>query len=187
MSDPPPRRVKAPLPDEDRRLPSGAAGWRKALRRLRGLLARPLRLRRRALDFEFVLVDRRRGPSRFEPPTVAMISEELRSRLLALDQEQIVAMRHLRQVHDALKRSGYGGLDNLSARALRKAREQVDMLTSAEPSPAMTLLLEKLELARVAAEVRDERRVQAERESAANVEVRETSFDEFMQSDRSPS
>lgn len=184
MSSSPPRRVKAPV-HEDRRLPSGAPGWRRALIRLRGLFARPLRLKRRGLDLQFELVERRRGPSRFEPPTIGALREELRSRLLALDEQQMNAMRHLARVHDALKRSGFAGLDNLSARVLEKARLQTELLASLEPSPAMTMLAEKLALARVAAEVREERRAQAERE-ATPVEVRETSFDEFVQSDRLP-
>jgi len=184
MSTPLPRRVKAPA-SEDRRLPKGATGWEKALRRLRGLFARPLRLQRRGVDFQFVLVERRRGPSRFDPPTVATLREELRLRLLALDEQQMAGMRHLARVHDALKRSGFAGLDNLSARVLDKARAQAELLSSLEPTPAMSMLVDKLALARVAAEVREERRAQAERESTA-VEVRETSFDEFVQSDRLP-
>lgn len=172
---------------EDRRAGRAAPLWRIALLRLRGLLRRPIRLRRRGLDWRIELVDRRRRPSPFDPPTLEQARDELRVRLLAIDHEHAaVGMRQLVRVHEALKRGGLPAVQAMRSRELGRAHGQAQLLASIEPSPALALLMEQLKLAEAAAAAREERRAQGERESLASIEVRETSFDEFEQTDRVP-
>ena len=171
---------------EDRRVPSSADGLAVKLRRLRGALKRPLRLERRGLHWHIVLVDRRRNPSPLAAPTEAQQLSELSARLLAIDHEHATAgMRHLVALRSKLRRKGWGAVEAMSARDLARALTQCELLASLEPSPAMSALVERLRILKAAAEVREERRALARADDLqAQVEVTETSFDAFHDTER---
>lgn len=173
--------LEAEAPIEDRRTPASARGIGVALRRLKGLLRRPLRLQRHGLQWHVVLVDRRLRPSPDEPPSQAQLLAELSARLLAIEHQHAAAgMRQLVRVHDELWRKGWPGVEGLSAWDLQRALAQGELLASLEASPAMTMLVDRLRLLKAAAEVREERRTAAQAEAASGQpEVSETNFDEF--------
>jgi ATP/maltotriose-dependent transcriptional regulator MalT len=171
---------------EDRRVPAGAGGLAVRLRRLRGMLKRPLRLERRGLHWHLVLVDRRRNPSPLAAPSDAQQLSELGARLLAIDHEHAAAgMRHLVALHGKLRRKGWVAVEAMPARHLARALTQCELLASLEPSPAMSRLVERLRILKTAAEVHEERRALARADDLrAQVEVTETSFDDFHDTER---
>lgn len=176
------------IDDVDRRDPEGGGvlAW---LRRMRGMLRRPLGLRRRGLHLDIVLVDRRRNPPH-QGPAVARICAELRVRLGALDREHVLqTMRPLLQVYEELRRRGWAGVEPMSSRRLSRAGRQVRLLHELEPSAAMAYLADRLRLMQAAAEAREEHsRAVRQQEAAAAPDVRETDFSEFQRHDtRSPS
>lgn len=145
-------------PIKDRRALSrtqGAAGW---FRRLRALLARPLRLERRDGRLRLVLVERRQARPADAPPSLPEYRDELRALLLLHGNEQATGvMRHLVLVHHQLGRRGWPGVEALPSSVLAMAQAQAEMLASDEPSEALTMIIERLRLATVAAELREER------------------------------
>lgn len=167
----------------ERRAPRPMPG---SLRWLKGLLARPLGFERRGLQLHLVLVDRRRPPVVERPMTLRELRAELRSRLVAHENEHTAKMmRHLVFVHDELGRKGWPGVAALPPRVLRKARVQAEMLLSEEPSRAISSLIEQLRPLQVAAELRDERKAGAATEMDSRVEVSEASHEEYEEMERS--
>ena len=156
MSDDEDRRKplrKKPL--KDRRLPRGAPG---SVRWLKGLLGRPLELQRRDGQLHVTLADRRRSPERVRADELALLREELRARLLSQEPEHAASvMRHLVFVHDALGREGWPGLEALPSRLLGKALVQTQMLVSQSASKRLALLIDRLRVAKVTAELREQR------------------------------
>ena len=156
MSDDEDRRKplrKKPL--EDRRLPRGAPG---SMRWLKGLLGRPLELQRRGGQLHVTLADRRRSPERVRADELEQVREELRARLLSQDLEHAArVMRHLVFVHDALGNQGWAGLETLPSPLLGKALVQAQMLVSQWASDRLTLLIGRLRVAEVTAELREQR------------------------------
>lgn len=152
-SSPTPRRRKQPA--VDRRADPATAG---SLHQLKGLLARPIGLERRAGRWHVVLVERRVKPEREAPPTLPQLRTELRARLLAhrIDHAAEV-MRHLVFVHDEMGQRGWPGVEALPAALLGKALVQATMLASDDPSPALALLIDRLRMVRAGAELREER------------------------------
>lgn len=159
----------------------GPAGW---LSRLRGALKRPLRLRRRGLQWHIELVDRRRNPPH-HGPALARTCAELRARLAALDREHVMeTMRPLVRVYEELRRRGWPGVEVMSARQLGRAARQARMLDEVEPSPVLQRLAERLRLAQAAAEAREERARSVQLQAATSgPEVHETDFAEFERAD----
>jgi len=127
----------------------GPLGW------IKSLLARPMRLERSGRLFKLVLVDRRRlradgGQS------LTQMRDELRDRLLLQDDGRTTeVLRHLVFVHHELGRRGWRGVQALPAGVLSKALVQAQMVVDADPTPALNAFVEKLRLARVAADVRE--------------------------------
>jgi hypothetical protein len=182
MSNPP--RTK---PGTDRRDPPvaenkpGSFGWVKnALGGSRGL-------ERRGRQLHVVLHERRRTPAA-DPAALAEVRDELRVRLFDLDGDHHAAhaMRHLILVHDALGRHGWNGVESLPARVIGKALIQAEMLASREPSTLLALVIERLALLKVGAEVREGPPPDPELPHGhGTVEVSETNYDEYELMERS--
>ena len=169
---------KKPL--KDRRQPRGTPG---SVRWLKGLLGRPLELQRQGGQMHLTLVDRRRSPERVLADELASVREELRARLLSQELEHAArVMRHLVFVHDALGRQGWAGLDALPSVLLGKALVQTQMLLSQAASSRLALLVERLRVAKVTAELREQRL--AASTAAAALEVSEISHAEFEATER---
>ena len=171
-------------PDRDRRAPRSKAG---SVHWLKGLLGRPLGLERRGGQLHITLVDRRRPPEVVEADAVNRLCAELRARLLAHGNEHAaVVMRHLVAVHDTLSKRGWNGVEALTSTLLGKALDQAQMLATHEPSRGMVDLIERLRVLRTAAEVREERSPRpANGQSAVDLEVSETTHEEFENTERS--
>jgi len=177
-SSSPGRKGPRQMPLKDRRAtPSGKGG---SLRKLKGLLARPLGIERREGKLHVVLTERRRQRPADEPPSLAHLCAELSARLLAHEASEVQTMRHLILVHDALERRGWTALEGMSALVLAKAIEQAQALATEEPSPHMDMLIEGLRPLHVAADLRDQRdsRMQDFR-VGDNLEVSESDFADF--------
>ncbi len=144
-------------PIKDRRATSGAKGAAGFLRRLRAVLARPLRLQRQDGRLRLVLVDRRQARPLDGPPSLPVSRDELRALLLVIGDEHTAhVMRHLVRVHDELGRGGWPAVEALPGRVLGLALVQAEMLSSDEPTEALAMIIEHLRLAKVAAELREE-------------------------------
>ena len=141
-------------------------GLLDTLRIAKGALGRPLRVERRGLQFHVVLVDRRRAPRAAAPLSVDQMRTELRERLLVHEHDHAAeVMRHLVFVHDILGRKGWVGVEALPARTISQALVQAEMLVSQESSKALTKMIERLRVLKVAADIRDERKPQGGIES----------------------
>lgn len=162
----------------DRRMPSDTRGLAAAFKRLKGLLKRPIRLQRRGLQWEIVVVDRRRRDKPALPPALREVVDELGARLLALDESHAVhGMRHLIAVHHALRRQGWPGVEALPSADLRRALLQLELLVSLEPSRALALLQQRLRLSEAAAQAREDRQREAAAVVAANPDAPTTMAD----------
>lgn len=181
MTDPQDRaKAAAKKPLRDRRQPRGAPG---SVRWLKGLLGRPLALQRREGQLHVTLVDRRRKPEQLRADELAAVRQDLRARLLSQEPDHAArVMHHLGFVHDALGQHGWAGLDTLPVALLGKALVQAQMLAGPEGSKGMQLLIDKLRLAQVAADLREQRMA---RERTCAVEVSETTHADFEASERS--
>jgi len=184
MSKSPPTPRK---PGKDRRAAPGAKGTTGALRRVKGLLARPLGLERRDGKLHLVLAERRKATPVDQAPSLSQLCAELSARLLAHDPEHTAKMmRHLVLVHDVLERKGWPGVGAMSGRVLAEALAQAELLASEDPSPHLEVIIEQLRPLQVAADQRDERdsRLQ-DFKVGDNVQVSETNFGEFEDMERS--
>ena len=104
-SSSPSRKGSRQMPLKDRRAaPDGKGGG--SLRKLKGLLGRPIGLERRDGKLHVVLTERRRQRPADEPPSLSQLCAELSARLLAHETSEVQTMRHLILVHDALERTG---------------------------------------------------------------------------------
>lgn len=172
-------------PRKERRTNGGATG---SLRKLKGLLVRPIGIERRDGRVQIVLKERRRtrpAADHHEPVATATPRElcaELSARLLAYEADQAVrTMRHLMFVHDVLDRKGWTGVSAMSGHVLTEALDQLEMLAAEEPSPAIDALIEQMRPLQRAAELRDERdaRLGNRFEVGEQVVVSESDFAEF--------
>jgi hypothetical protein len=175
-------------PIKDRRAPSDATGVSGFLRRLRSLLARPLRLQRRDGRLRLVLVDRRQPRPADGRPSLAECRDELRALLLVHGNEHATGvMRHLVLVHHVLGHSGWHGVESLPSQVLDMALTQADMLASDEPTEALVMIIEQLRLAKVAAELREERSLRPTHDPMGQApevsEVPRDKFDEWARDD----
>lgn len=139
----------------DRRAPRGKPG---SVRWMKGLLGRPLAVERRGLQLHLTLVERRRPPEVIEAEALQQLRTELRARLLGHQMNHAaVVMRHLGVVHDVLGREGWAGVGELNSQVLGRALVQAQMLATEEASPQLAHLIERLQLLKVAATVREDR------------------------------
>ena len=166
-------------PLKDRRAAPDAPA--SSLRKLKGMLNRPLALERRAGKLEVVLTERRRARPADERPSIALLCAELSARLLAHEaNEAAQTMRHLILVHDALERKGWPGIEGLSSLVLVKAIEQALSLAQEEPSPHMDMLIEGMRPLQAAAVLREQREARLhEMRLGDNVEVSESDYADF--------
>ncbi|HET7528047.1 MAG TPA: hypothetical protein VFK10_19050, partial [Burkholderiaceae bacterium] len=149
------RKGSRQMPLKDRRAAPGEAGT--SLRKLKGLLGRPIGLEHREGKLRVVLTERRRPRAPDEPPSLSQLCAELRARLLAHEHAEVQTMRQLIVVHDALDRRGWAGIEGMSAQVLAKAIAQAEALAAEEPSPHMDMLLEGLRPLQKAAWLREQR------------------------------
>ena len=144
-------------------------------------VGRPLALENGDGGPRIVLVERRKARDANDRVPTAQMCEELRSRLLGHELENATrVMRHLVLVHDQLTSKGWAGVEALPSRVLGLAVIQAQMLTTHEPSLALAQLSDRLRVAKVAVELREER----QRSAAADreVEVSEVTHEEFARS-----
>jgi len=167
------------MPLKDRRAaPDGKGGG--SLRKLKGLLGRPIALERREGKLQLVLTERRRRRPADEPPSLSQLCAELSARLLAHEASEMQTMRHLILVHDALDRRGWTAIEGMSALVLVKAIQQAEALAAEEPSPLMDMLIEGLRPLHTAADLRDQRETrQQDFRVGDNLEVSESDYADF--------
>jgi hypothetical protein len=158
------------------------------LQRLKGALGRPVTLAWRDGKPQLALVERRSGArlTRAE----ANVCAELRARLLAEGADETTKLlRPLVKVHERLSRRGWEGVGALPSALLAKAAMQADMLARDDPSPALAELVDTLRLLQAAAAAREQAQGQPNDDFDANaparIEVKETSFQEFEEVERS--
>ncbi len=95
-------------------------------------------------------------------------------------------MRHLVFVHDHLGRSGWPGVASLPAQVLGNALVQAEMLATAEPSPCMGQIVERLRLLAVEAGLREDRKSRLrDFETSEHLEISESTHEEFDEIERS--
>jgi hypothetical protein len=166
-------------PLKDRRAAPDAPA--SALRKLKGVLSRPLGVERREGKLQVVLNERRRARPADEKPSIALLCAELSARLLAHEaNEAAQTMRHLILVHDALERKGWTGIEGMSSLVLARAIEQATLLAREEPSPHMDMLIEGLRPLNAAAALREAREARVhEMRIGDNVEVSESDYADF--------
>jgi hypothetical protein len=163
---------------KERRKQPGAPG---SMRWLGGILGRPLAVENGAAGPRVVLVERRKAREPNDRVPTAQMCEELRSRLLGHELENATrVMRHLVLVHDQLTSKGWAGVSALPSRVLGLAVVQAQMLTTHEPSLALTQLTDRLRVVKVEVELREERLRNAEADR--QVEVSEVTHEEFARS-----
>jgi len=179
-SSSPSRKGSRQMPLKDRRAAVDVKGG-GSLRKLKGLLGRPIGLERREDGkLHVVLTERRRQRPADEPASVSQLCAELSARLLAHESSEVQTMRHLILVHDALERRGWSALEGMSALVLTKAIEQAEALAAEEPSPHMDMLIEGLRPLHTAADLRDQRETrQQDFRLGDNLEVSESDYADF--------
>jgi hypothetical protein len=179
VSRTPSRKSTRQPPLKDRRSAADAAP--NSLRKLKGLLSRPIGVERRDGKLHVVLTERRRARPADEKPSIALLCAELSARLLAHEANEMAqTMRHLILVHDALERKGWPGIESMSSLVLAKAIEQASLLAQEEPSPHMDMLLEGLRPLEAAAMLREEREARLhEMRLGDTVEVSESDYADF--------
>lgn len=171
---------------QDRRGGPGNKGLVKALRRAAGMLRRPLGLQRQGLKLQVVFKERRRAEPAEPPPTLSELRADLEARLLAHSDDQTTpVLGHLIRVHRELGRKGWSGVEVLPSAVLDMALVQAEIFASEESSPAITMLVDRLRILKVAAVIREERKalIQAA-ETGTGIEVSEVTHEEFQESSR---
>jgi hypothetical protein len=185
-TSPPARKRPRNIPAKDRRSADGAAG---SLRRLKGMLGRPIALERRDGHLSIVLVDRRRAPAQQPSRSSSRreLCDALRARLLSNGRaETLHVMRHLVFVLNELERRNWRGVESLQGHLLGKAVVQAEMLLGDEASPLGATFLERLRTLKAAAESREDGESGHKNANpVASVEVFESTFEEFELMERS--
>ena len=127
-------------------------------------------------------------PAARAAPTLAEMLDELQSRLLVHD-PQTQTVRHLYQVYKQLGEGGWPGAANLPPTVVHRAVCEAEMLQSAEPSPMLQLVVEKLRaidsVAIMLAEPDAPKTKTSEWATTAIPEVSETSYAEYEMMERS--
>jgi hypothetical protein len=183
MSTSPPKRN---MPAKDRRSADGANGTAGSLRRLKGMLGRPITLDRRDGRLSVVLVDRRRAPAQ-RSSSRRQLCDDLRARLLSDGRPQtLYVMRHLVFVLNELERRNWRGVESLQGHLLGNALVQAEMLLGDAASPLAAKFLDRLRILKAAADAREEGKLRRKDSKPAEpLEVRESTFEEFELMERS--
>lgn len=169
----------------DRRAGPGASAWLRALRRLRGLLRRPLRLEWRGRQLHVVLVERRRPPRAPARPSAAEVRSALRERLRPLGRDHVRAyLRHLLVVYRELGHEGWRSVGSLPAEVLRKALLQAELLTSGESTPTLDHLVDRLRVLKTAVQQRDLNRRLLAGGDTGEIEVSDATLEDFDETER---
>lgn len=190
MSTPPPVR-KAPrahAPVKDRRGAVVSQGTPGSLRRLKGLMGRPMRLERRDGHLHVVLVDRRIALAADQSPLrLAALRTELRSHLLADESDSAVrVLGDLFVVYKELGRTGWLGVGALPSELLARALAQAEMLVGEAASPLLEELVLQLQRLQVAADRREARDARlTDSAFGGDLEVSEATHEEFEAMERS--
>jgi len=177
---------KAPMPD--RRASPQDKGTVASLRRLKGLLARPMRLENQDGRLQLIVVERRRKRFGDDARDMRELCAELTDRLLAREDHQVLhVLRHLSCVHGVLRRQGWAGVSKLPAHVLGRALIQAEMLDSKEPSPLLVALIDRLKGFKAAADGRAQRPVARAPVPvpSQSMEISESTFEEFQAMERS--
>lgn len=181
-----PRKSSAAAPLRERRARRAARAG--SLPWLKGLLARPLQLRRADGALRPMLVDRRRSAAQIEADTRRQLCEGLKSLLIAhgLAQPRGV-MRDLIRVRSRLAEAGWSGVAALPSAVLGPAVVQLQMLRSIEPAAAWAEMADRLRVLKAAAEVREDAapHVHEPAGSALAVDVSECPHEHFEEAERS--
>ena len=180
-TSPPARKGPRTPPPKDRRAPATADGKTSLVRKLKGILGRPIALERRDGRLQVALAERRRAMPADQAPSPQQLREELRAHLLAHDPDHVdKAMRALLLVHEALGHKGWSGVAALPAGVLAQALAQAEYLAGGESSLQMETVIEGLRPLQGAATLRDERKLREQDfKVGENVEVSESNFDAF--------
>jgi hypothetical protein len=176
---PPDLRDRDPRPHPsfiDRRVGAGS-NVTGSLRWIKGLIGRSMRLERSGRRFQLVLVERRQA-SRAGHAAAVLVTDFGRSVFGA-------EFGDLTRVDDALARQGWSGVESLSSRVLGNALKQAEALAGRDPSPSLSALTERLSAAKVAAETREDRKLQRMKLEADSLVVSEATLEEFEATSRS--
>jgi hypothetical protein len=188
MSARTPSRQDAPRApaDDDRRAAPPSAPRRGALRWVRDVLGRSIKLEQRNNQLHVALVDPRREAGADEPTSLlAQQRAELGARLLVHD-PAIQIVRHLFIVHDELRGGGWPAVEALPTKVIERSVTEAEILASHEPSEVLTTIVEALRGIKAAADARAARELaEAEWEVPKIPEVSDTNFDEYELMERS--
>ena len=133
-----------------------------------------------------VLVERRSATPADQALSLPQLCDELRAIVLAQEATATQTMRHLVLVHDALRSSGWPGLQELSSTVLRRALVQAEMLASVEPSVALATVIDQLKSLTDTADKREESEARLQDfKLGETLEVSESTFAEFENLERS--
>jgi hypothetical protein len=181
------RKGSRSRPLKERRAPANGAASGASLRKLKGMLGRPIALERQEGKLRVVLTDRRRVRPEGEAPSMSLLCAELSARMLVHEAEETaLTMRHLILVHDALERRGWPGVESMSSLVLSRALMQAQHLATEEPSPHLDMLIEALRPLHAAAELRDQREArQLDLRHGAQPEVSESNYADFEDASQS--
>jgi hypothetical protein len=146
----------------------GSLGW------VKGVLGRSIGLEQRRNQLHVVLVDGQRSPAADKLQTpLQQMRGELRTRLLVHD-PATQAVRNLVVIYEELGRSGgWSGVQALPRAVLDKALAEAEMQDIQDPTPLMSMIIEKLRELGNAATIRAEH--QAEMREAEEIEIPEVS------------
>jgi len=188
MSARTPSRQDAPRApaDDDRRAAPPSAPRRGALRWVRDVLGRSIKLEQRNNQLHVALVDPRREAGADEPTSLlAQQRAELGARLLVHDQA-IQIVRHLFLVHDELRGAGWPAVEAMPAKVIERSLTEAEILASHEPSEVLTTIVAALRGIKAGADARAARELaEAEWEVPKMPEVSDTNFDEYELMERS--
>lgn len=160
-----------------------------ALRWVRKVLGRSIRLEQRRVPMPTAAADARRGVATNAPLSLVMKQRaELGARLLTHD-PATQPVRNLFVVHDELGSRGWSGVEALPAQVFARALTEAEIMASEEPSTLLTSIIESLQALKLAADARAAHVAYAaserEWETLRVPEVSETNYDEYELMERS--
>lgn len=176
-------------PAEDRGAAPVTRDKHGALRWVRDVLGRSIRLEQRRDQPQDTAVDLRRGFAADAPLSLLMKQRaELGARLLVHD-PATQPVRNLFVVHDELGSRGWSGVEALPPQIVARALTEAEIMASEEPSTLLGSIIESLEALQLAAGARAAREAHAaserEWETLKVPEVSETNYDEYELMERS--
>ena len=183
---PPSRQAPRANPVQDQSAASVSQERRGSLRWVRDVLSRSIRLEQGRTSSTAATTDTRRGDVANTPPSLLMQQRaELGARLLVHD-PATQPVRHLFVVHDELRIKGWPGVEALPLKVIRRAQREAEILSSDEPSPLLTTIIDGLRELQVAADTpAAPEPLEEEWETLQVPEVSDTNFDEYELMERS--